>query len=162
MMEPQHDEVMQDILESNASEEVTETRQIATLQMVVPDEAQAEGSQTTINKLVERLGNVGINACRTRLPMKTDGDYDSNARDTFEFLCIVLGSCSAEQLRYEILRKFRMGSRIVHPDKTAHFPSEVVQWASDLMRTLSLAKDEALWRLEHMSAKHQVSHHFIL
>ena len=61
--------------------------------------------------MIERLGNVGISALRTRMPQHTDADYDSNDRDVFEFLGIVLGTCTSEQLRYEVLRKFRRDAR---------------------------------------------------
>ena len=45
-----------------------------------------------------------------------------------------------------------MGSRVVHPDKTSHFPPSVITWACHMMQSISHAKDEALWRLDRMSA----------
>jgi hypothetical protein len=145
----QHD-VDMDMREANAREHVTEVRDITAMQVSAPDAAAAEHTPDTIRKLIERLGNIGINATRTRLPMKTDQDYDSNDRDTFEFLTIVIGECSVEQLRYEVLRKFRMGSRVVHPDKTAHFPACVIIWTNNMMQLVTNARDEALQRLERM------------
>ena len=89
------------------------------LQVGFSNDVSPEESQTSVQKLIDRLGNVGVNARRSRLPLRTDPDYDTNDRDTFEFLGIVEHSCPVEQLKYEVLRRFRMGSRVVHPDKTS-------------------------------------------
>ena len=87
-----HSDLDQDMLEDNTSEDATEMHQVATLRVTDSSETLVNDSRATIKKMVERLGNVGINASRTRLPVKTDADYECNDRDVFEFLCIVLGS----------------------------------------------------------------------
>ena len=133
----QHDQIMQEILESNADEKMTQIRELGSLQVADSDEATAEESDKIIPKLIVRLGNVGINSARTRLPHVSDHDYEANDRDTFEFLCVIVGSAPTDQLRYEILRKFRMGSRIVHPDKTSHFQPRVKIWTDRMMQHLS-------------------------
>ena len=146
-----HDDIEQDMLEANAQENISQVHELASLQVTDSYDAIAEDSRATIRKLIERLGNVGINTARTRLPTNSDQDYDSNDKDTFHFLSIITGAAPAAQLSYEVLRKFRMGSRVVHPDKTSHFPSDVQTWAANMMRHLSVAKEEAIWRLERMS-----------
>ena len=85
--------------------------------MTESKEAKAVDNKTVITKLTERLDNIGINASRTCLPRTHDDDYVENGRDTFQVLSMALGANTHDQLRYEVLRKFRMGSRIVHPDK---------------------------------------------
>ena len=155
-------ELMQDVLESNAPEDVVEMRDVGNLAVDGSNHDRAGQSQTTIAKLIERLGNVGLNARRSRIPARTDLDYDTNDRDTFEFLSVVIGSCDADQLKYEVLRKFRLGSRVVHPDKTAHFSADVIAWSNNMMTLVSQAKDEALWRLERLKVVDRGSKDFVL
>ena len=156
------DDDMQDALEANLPENSVEMRDIATLQVTSSIAVDtADDNRVIIKKLSERLSNVGINPSRTRLPEKHDADYELNNRDTFEFLSIVVGAAPPDQLHYEVLRKFRMGSRVVHPDKTSHFHEDVKTWANTLMNCLSLAKEEALMRLNRMNSQDHVSDKYV-
>ena len=44
-----------------------------------------------------------------------------------------------------------MGSRVVHPDATSHFPAGAQTWAKHMMQRLREARDEGLWRLERLN-----------
>ena len=159
----QLDEDMQDALEAELPEDSVEMRDVALLQVTAPSPVDTAGDdREIIKKLSERLSNVGINPSRTRLPLKTDADYEINSRDTFEFLSIVVGAARPDQLHYEVLRKFRMGSRVIHPDKTLHFEDNVRTWANRMMNYLSHAKEEALMRLSRMNSQSHVGKDYVM
>ena len=80
------------------------------------------------------------------MPKQSDAEYEHSDPDTFKFLPIIVRPGGSDELRYEVACKFRMGSRVVNPDKTLHFPEGVQTWTKHMMQNLSLATDEALWR----------------
>ena len=124
-------------------EDAVEHHEVATLHVTRSNDAQAEDSRVAIKKLKERLANIGIDASRTRLPQLSDPDCEHNYRDTFEFLTIVLVADAHDQLKYEVLRRFRMGPRTVHPDEAYDFHKDVQTWANSMMQMLSMAKHAA-------------------
>lgn len=152
--------ISQDILEADAPENIMEVSDIGNLNanVVVNGSMLPIEAHAVQEKLVQRLGNLGINAKRVRLPLKSDADYEVNARDTFELLGLVVSTACAA----DVLRKFRMGSRVVHPDKTSHLVAPVASWANDMMQLLSQAKDEALWRLERIAQASHDSNMFVM
>lgn len=157
MSDSNEQEAMQDVLEANMPEDSTEVSDIGQLNpnmfMIAHGTMTAEAIK---HKLIQRLGNFAVNVNTTRIPSKTDVDYEVNDRDTFEFLGLHASKCNTT----DVLRKFRMAARVVHPDKTSHFPSQVSSWANNIMQLLSQAKDEAIWRVERISLTNQVSNVF--
>ena len=57
-MGDQHDDIMQDIEESDAPEHLTQVHELASLRVLEPDEANAEDSQNSTRKLNERRANM--------------------------------------------------------------------------------------------------------
>ena len=70
-------DVSQDLMEVDVKED-EDIFELGTLRASVTSDTGNIQPQQTINKLVEWLGNVGINAHHTRMPVKSDCDYATN------------------------------------------------------------------------------------
>ena len=103
-MGDQHDDLRQDIKESDAPEHLAQVHELASLRVTESDEANAEDSQNSIRKLSKRRANVGVHPAGTCMPEPSDAIYEHNHQDPFEFLSIIVRRCGGEELRYEVLR----------------------------------------------------------
>ena len=76
-----HDDIIQDIKESDAPEHLSQVHERASLRVTESDQANAEDSRNAIRKLSERLANVGTNPARARTPKQSHANYEPNHQD---------------------------------------------------------------------------------
>jgi len=118
-----------------------------------PSSAQASALLTAqMQEITRKLGDIGIDATvpssfpDSWCPRFQWHDYRHNHGHLLRFMGIHL---TRRTLDSDIQHRFRLASRVVHPDKLgAELHEQVLQWCRELFDQLTLARDELLMRAE--------------